>query len=175
MTPDAAILERVRYEIEGQYCSLGLGTLADIGARIGVGTHVAVLQEVYLDRIRDGRKTIESRFTWCRMPPFGSVQAGDVLFLKLISGPIVAIASVVKAECFGPLEPGRAGEIMEGHSVDLALNDEFRQAKRDSKYVTLIHLGPVMPVRPVRLVKRDQRSWIVLPRYQQASFVEETV
>jgi hypothetical protein len=173
--PDAVILERVRYEIEGERCSLGLEKLADISARIGVGMHVAVLQEVYLNRIRDGRKTIESRFTQCRTPPFGWVQAGDILFLKLISGPILAIASVAKTECFGPLEPGQAEEIIEGHGVDLALDDEFREAKRDSKFVTLMHLGPVTSVRPVRLVKRDQRPWVVLPRYQQSRFAEETV
>jgi len=51
---------------------------------------------------------------------------------------------------------------MREYSLDLALEDSFKDIKRESRYVTLVHLGDVLPIQPISLTKTDRRPWIVL-------------
>ena len=55
-------------------------------------SHLVILKKPYLEAILSGRKTIESRFTKTKRPPFGQIEAGDRLFLKLSSGPVCGTA-----------------------------------------------------------------------------------
>src|SRR5687767_10631022 len=58
------------------------------------GMHLAVLIEPYLEFILNGLKSVESRFSMKRLPPYRSLERGDVILLKRSSGPIVGIAEV---------------------------------------------------------------------------------
>ena len=72
--------------------------------------HLAVLIEPYLGYILEGRKTVESRFSSKRIPPFNSVDGGDVVLLKRSSGPIVGICQV-QTRWFYQLDPRTWAEI----------------------------------------------------------------
>src|SRR3954453_18143184 len=56
--------------------------------------HLAVFVEPFLSFLLEGRKTIESRFSVNRCPPYRSVQTGDLVFIKQSGGAIVAVAEV---------------------------------------------------------------------------------
>jgi hypothetical protein len=56
------------------------GWTADVLAGRIRGTHLAVMTGHYLERLLDGTKTIESRFTRHRVAPFERVADGDVIF-----------------------------------------------------------------------------------------------
>jgi hypothetical protein len=58
------------------------GWAADVLAGQRPGTHLAVMTGPYLDRLLDGTKTIESRFTRHRIAPFGQVHSGDVCMCR---------------------------------------------------------------------------------------------
>src|SRR5689334_4134014 len=66
------------------------GWAANVLAGQHPGTHLAVMTGHYLDRLLDGTKTIESRFTRHRVAPFEQVASGDVIFFKPAGGPITA-------------------------------------------------------------------------------------
>src|SRR5262245_17094662 len=66
----------------------------------GTGIHLAVFVEPFLTYIFEGSKTVESRFSTRRGPPFGLVRDGDVIFLKGVSGPVVGICQVAAASYF---------------------------------------------------------------------------
>ena len=152
--------------LQSSQLPLSISDLVQICSRTGLRGHLAVLAEPYLSRVICGQKTIESRFSKVRIPPFGKVQAHDVLLLKEVSGPIRALASVSWVETFGPLPPGGAGRIMEFHRLPLTLDAAFLAQKRDHAYGTLIHLGSVVRVRPLPLAKTDRRAWVVLAEDQ---------
>jgi hypothetical protein len=90
------------------------------------------------------------------------VSPRDVLFLKESSGPMLAITIVESVACQGPLSPGEADAIMQRYSSGLLLDDTFRKNKKGSKYATIMHLGDVLQIAPIKVSKTDRRSWIVL-------------
>lgn len=128
------------------------------------GTHLAVMTGQYLDRLLDGTKTIESRFTRHRVAPFRRVVSGDVIFFKQSAGPITAA--------------GLAGTV---HDLDLAtvplrqLADEYGAGiapadasfwidRAAARYATLVTMLQVVKTDPVPVQKRDRRGWVVLSR-----------
>src|SRR4051794_13550693 len=87
---------------------LTISTLSEMCELVGVRGHLAILFEPFVSKILDGTKTIESRFHRVRCAPFGQVRDGDILFLKVTSGPLVALAIVTDVMYFGPLCEGDA-------------------------------------------------------------------
>src|SRR5262245_49036942 len=56
--------------------------------------HLAVFVEPFLTYLLDGQKTIESRFSAVRCPPYDRVATGDVLLVKRSGGPVVGVCEV---------------------------------------------------------------------------------
>ena len=52
--------------------------------------HLVILKPRFLEHILSGKKKIECRLSRRRTVPFEAVRAGDLLWLKRVSGPIVA-------------------------------------------------------------------------------------
>ena len=46
------------------------------------GIHLAIFVEPYLTYVLDGKKTVESRFSINRSPPYKKVKSGDIVFVK---------------------------------------------------------------------------------------------
>jgi len=125
---------------------------------------LVVLREPYLGRILGGTKTIESRFSKHRIPPFQCVASGDVLVLKKSGGPILAVAEVARAEFHGPVSQEDIVSILTHHRARLQLDDSFLSSIRDARYTTLVHVGVVMRIRRRPIEKSDLRGWVVLAR-----------
>ncbi len=149
--------------------SLNVEVLAQICSQINIRGHLAILTQPYLDKILAGKKTIESRFSKVRVPPFYKVNKGDILVLKEAAGSIVGIASVSNVKFFGPLKPQEVELVMQEYGDGLALEKPFTIAKQDSKYASLIYIGQVLPTKPLAIAKTDRRAWIVLNDGRQNS------
>jgi hypothetical protein len=116
--------------------------------------HLAVLHKIYLDGFLDGTKTIESRFTKVRCAPFGKVNRGDIVYLKLASGPVLAKARVKDVLYFAALTPEQVRKLKEKYQQNYA--------PLNSKYATIIFLEDIQRVKPLRINKRDRAGWVVL-------------
>lgn len=165
MKTDARWEDRVAVFVRALHSYSGLLGVADLErccAEAGVRGHLAVVAEPYLSAIIDGRKTIESRWSKRRTPPFGRVQPGDLLLLKEVAGPLRAVVAVVRVEAFGPLAPGAAAMIMDRHRTALALEDRFRELKRNDTFGTLMFLATVQCIGPLTVAKQDRRAWVEL-------------
>jgi hypothetical protein len=158
----ASLLTVLKEELEQHEQLLDLRTLASLCSQQQVRGHLAVLTKPYLEKIITGQKTIESRFSKSRTPPFDRVQKDDIVFLKEVSGPIHAIALTSQVLFFGPLKPGEAEYIMESYQEGLQLDSDFQKSKQDSHYATLISLGRILPIKPIQLIKLDRRPWVIL-------------
>jgi len=124
--------------------------------------HLVILKKPYLDAILEGRKQIESRFTKTKPPAFGQVSVGDILFLKLSSGPVCATATVIEVKNFKNLTPGQIIEIKQRYNHYIKGSDEYWNSKMGCKFGFLVWLMDIKPIKPVRIRKKDWRAWVVL-------------
>jgi hypothetical protein len=157
-----ALLAKLQDEIQKYQTPIDIQSLIHICLRQNIQGHLVILTQPHLGKIIAKDKTIESRFSKPRIAPFQRVQKGDVLFLKQSAGPLLAITFVSAVRFFGPLEDGEIENIFEEYRDGLALEQAFKESKRDSKYGTLIFLSSVTSIQPIAVAKTDRRAWIVL-------------
>lgn len=140
------------------------GWAADVLAGRHPGTHLAVMTGQYLDRLLDGTKTIESRFTKHRVAPFGQVHDGDIIFFKPAASPITAVglAGTVQHLDLGlvPLQ-----QIADKYGKAIAPADaSFWEDRAAARFATLVAILDVVKTDPLPISKRDRRGWVVLSR-----------
>ena len=135
--------------------------------------HVAVFVEPFLGHILTGRKTVESRFSSRRVPPFSSVPAGDVILLKVPGGPVVGLCRA-ETVWFYRLNPRSWGEIRDRFASAMCAEDPtFWVDRRTRRFATLIRIADVSPVPSIDYSKRDRRGWIVeCPASEQLELTE---
>jgi predicted transcriptional regulator len=126
-----------------------------------VSLHLAVFVEPYLSFILDGRKTIESRFSVRPMPPFGCVDAGDVVLLKESGGPVVGAFTATAAWDYR-LDPATWHELRRDFAVALCAQDAFWEEREGAEYATLIQVSHPRRLPSVSIPKRDRRGWVVV-------------
>jgi ASC-1-like (ASCH) protein len=126
--------------------------------------HLVVLHEPYFRLLITGRKRIECRLSSMRKPPFQSVAEGDLLWFKLPSGPVCGVAGVDRAAFHVIREPAQFQALVRDHARDIGAADGFfEDAQAWVRYVSLIWPAWVMRVKPIRVMKTDQRAWMILP------------
>src|SRR5258708_3236007 len=136
--------------------------VANVLAGLHPGTHLAVMTGHYLDRLIDGTKTIESRFTRHRVAPFDQVASGDVIFFKPAGGPITAagLAGTVHNLDLGVFPLQRVA-VQYGAAIAPA-DVSFWADRAAARYATLVTMVDVVQTEPVPVQKRDRRGWGVL-------------
>jgi hypothetical protein len=162
MTTTSATLDALHAAVESDpFWNDYVQQIGGVGAE-GVALHLAILSPPYLQRILDGRKTIESRFSTRRVMPYQQVEPRDVLLLKRSGGPITGLARMARAE-FLRVTPTVLEGIRARHAEALGVTDPaFWAARERASYATLLHLEHARQVSPIAFTKRDQRAWIVL-------------
>lgn len=132
-----------------------------------MGIHLAVLVEPYLQFILDGRKTVESRFGVHRAAPHGTVQSGDLVFLKQSSGPVVAACRIGKIWSFD-LQATAIRSVRERFARELCAEDaEFWRARAHATIATLMQVDRVALLPEIRVEKKDRRGWVTIKRATQ--------
>jgi len=136
--------------------------LLDSGSEPDVDLHLAVLVEPYLGYILDGVKTVESRFSSRRIPPYRKVKTGDAILLKRSSGPIIGICEVADV-WFYRLDPASWIQIRAEFTQAMCAQDpDFWRRREGASFATLIRIHNVIRVPPMSCRKRDRRGWVVL-------------
>jgi hypothetical protein len=130
--------------------------------RTSRAVHLAIFVPPFLEFLLDGRKTIESRFSVNRCPPFERVDAGDLVLVKQSGGPVVAVAEVSRVWYYH-LDATARDFIRVHFSSQLCIEDpDFWDAKASSCYATLMQFSSVERLDPIPCLKRDRRGWVVL-------------
>ena len=132
--------------------------------------HLAVFAQPYLGLILDGTKTIESRFSVRKVPPYGHVESGDIVLLKATSGPIVG-AFRASDVWYYQLDPGIWGQIRREYGAAICAPEAFWQSRAAARYATLIGVSEVQRLAPVSIPKHDRRSWAILAVHGQSWFL----
>lgn len=125
--------------------------------------HIAILKPGYIRDILAGRKTIESRLTKTRQPPFGKVEPGERLYLKASGGPFMATAVAGQVHSFEDTSPDDINRVRDRFGKQIGGDDAYWESKRDSRYVTLVELTDIKPVDTGPDYKKAyMKAWYVL-------------
>lgn len=125
--------------------------------------HLVVVHQCYIDAMLVGEKSVECRLSRLRKPPFEEVAPGDLLWIKPPSRSICALA--VAGEChYSLLERGQTlANVVAPFRKAIAVEKSFfENAQSWACFVSLIELTQVMALAQMRVLKRDQRAWVVL-------------
>jgi len=133
--------------------------------------HLAILTPGWSERILDGSKTIESRFTKVRCAPFGKVHEDDVVYLKESGGLVKGMFTVAKVETFENLTDAQICDLFYKEYREQIFSDLSASMQRPpekwltAKHATLIHVSnPIAFDDPFSYRQKGRSAWLVLDR-----------
>jgi len=157
-----ALLERVEEHLRGHEPWRTRSGLLKTRPQASNTLHLAVFVQPFLQYVLDGRKSVESRFSMHRRPPFDCVQPGDLVLVKQSAGPIVAVAEISKVWYY-ELDTKAWEFIRSRFSDQLCVSDPiFWESKSQACYATIMQFCRVERLQPLQCGKRDRRGWVVL-------------
>jgi len=126
--------------------------------------HVAILLRRYLNEVASGRKSIECRLTRTARAPFEQIEAGERIYFKESSGPFALTAVADHVLFAAKLTPSRVMKMKRVYNHEIRGDDQFWRMKRNSRYVSLIWLRDVEPIRFGPTIRPLQGvAWLKLP------------
>lgn len=131
--------------------------------------HLAILTPGWSERILDGSKTIESRFTKVRCAPFKKVHEGDVVYLKESGGLVKGMFTVAKVETFENLTDAQICDLFYKEYREQIFSDVSASMHRPpekwltAKHATLVHIAdPIAFADPFPYKQKGRSAWLVL-------------
>lgn len=131
--------------------------------------HLAIFKSEIGEAILSGKKTIETRFSKHRIAPYGSVSAGDLVYIKPTGDEIIGQFRVKKVFSYEGLTEGDVEKIFQDYGSKILIgnkeeDEKYVADKKKSSYGTLIFIGDSerFITSPIKIKKSDQRGWVVL-------------
>src|SRR3972149_5265007 len=131
--------------------------------------HLAIMSKLTIEAILSGKKTIETRFSQHRIPPFGYVSVGDLVYIKPPGEEIKGQFRVKKVFFFEGLLKEDMDKIFKeyGTQISTGIKEEdgrYQAGKMSSRFGTLIFIGDSerFITAPIKVKKKDLRGWMVL-------------
>lgn len=123
-----------------------------------------------IEAILFGQKNIETRFSQRRIPPFGVIGRGDLVYMKPPGAEVVGQFRVKRVIFFDGLDKINIENIFKQYkdlfSVgNLEEDEKYQQDKINSKFASLIFIADSerFITSPIKVSKKDLRGWVVLP------------
>ena len=133
--------------------------------------HLVILKKPYIDAILAGRKTVESRFYQTNQKWLSQTAADDKLFLKVTSGPVIAMATVAEVRTYDNLNPAQIEQIKAKHNKQILGDEQYWRLKSNARFGLLCRLKDVRPINPRFIRKFDWRAWVVLSKTENFGLV----
>ena len=123
--------------------------------------HLATMREPWATLIEQGQKRVESRWGKVKCAPHGRVGAGDVVAWKRTGGAVYGVSTVTLSTTDYLGSDADAAKFLAGchEAVKLPNNPTLVVGKR---WLTLVYLGPFIPIKPITCGKRDRAGWNIL-------------
>lgn len=124
--------------------------------------HIAILKQPFFNMVLSGEKTIESRWSMNKIPPYDKVSVGDKILLKESGKDVTAIA-IVKDVKYYQLSPELVEEIRLKYGKQIG-TDKFKDWKStmQKRYCTLIWLCNVKEIEPIKVKRSNGAGWLIL-------------
>lgn len=131
--------------------------------------HLAIFSKGTISLIFSGKKTVETRFSQKKIPPFGVVGIGDTVYFKPPGEDVLGQFTVKKVISFEGLndEDWSFIRLKWGKKLSLGSKEEdqlYFNSHNAAKYGTLIFMTNVEQfiTSPIKFIKKDLRGWMVL-------------
>lgn len=126
--------------------------------------HLAIFKGNGGEMILLGKKTIESRFSRRKNPPFGVISSGDLVYIKPSGKDPIGQFRVEKVIFYDGLNEDDIKEIRLKYNGNIVAGGDYWKDKMGSKYGTLIFIGNSSRfiTAPIKIPKKDLRGWVVL-------------
>lgn len=131
--------------------------------------HLAIFSKSVITQIFAGHKTIESRFSQKRIPPFGDISVGDLVYIKESGEEIRGQFKVAKVLSFEGLDKKDWQLIQNAYAAELSLGSNeadaaYFKSHAAARYGTIIFMDRVEQfiTSPIKFTKKDLRGWVVL-------------
>lgn len=126
--------------------------------------HLAIFKGNGGELILLGKKTIESRFSKRKNPPFGEISSGDLVYIKPSGKDPIGQFRVRKVIFYDGLDDEDIKWIKNTFGGAIAQQNDYWKKISDSKYGTLIFIGNSSRfiTAPIKIPKKDLRGWVVL-------------
>ncbi len=125
--------------------------------------HLGIFDKEAVKLIFSGKKKIEGRFSQIKIPPYGKVSSGDIVYIKISGEAIVGQFAVDRVVFFDHPKAEELAAIKKKYARDLALANTFWLDHEKVNYVTLMFIKSVSRfIIPPQIPKRDLRPWMVL-------------
>jgi len=124
--------------------------------------HLAIFSKAeQIERILDGKSSVEVRLTQDRIPPYGGIAKSDTIFLKAAGGLILGEVGVDNVLFFDRLDGETLGKLRRQYGQELGLEDSFWL--KPARFATVVFLTkPRRYVTPVKFRKHDRRPWVLV-------------
>ncbi len=124
---------------------------------------------VFLEKIVEGSKKIESRWLKFKRAPWDKIKPGETVFFKNSGGPVSAKAKAGRVIQFSDLNPRAVLEILKKYGKDIGIGTEeipeFYSRFKDKKYCVLIYLKSARKIKPFSINKKGfgaMSAWITV-------------
>ncbi len=124
----------------------------------------------WLERIKQGAKTIESRWYNQKRKPWQGIAVGDHVFFKNTGEPICAVACVAQVLFYADLTPALVGNLLDRYGESLGLEEteksSFFRKVALRQFCILIFLENVVEIEPFSIDKKGfgaMAAWITTP------------
>ncbi len=131
--------------------------------------HLAIMSKATIQAILKGEKKIETRFSQKKIAPFGTINRGDIVFMKPPGEDIIGQFRVKKVFSYEGLNSEDIATIFGQYGSQIASGDKefdekYPKDKQESVYGTLIFIKECEQfiTSPIKIRKSDQRGWVVL-------------
>lgn len=123
-----------------------------------------------IEAILFGQKSIETRFSQRRIPPFGVIGRGDLVYMKLPGAEVVGQFRVKRVIFFDGLDVIDIENIFKQYKDlfsggNLEEDEKYQQDRLNCKFASLIFIADSerFITSPIKISKKDLRGWVVLP------------
>lgn len=126
--------------------------------------HLAIFKGEAGEKILSGKKTIESRFSKVKKPPFSLISSGDLVYIKPSGEDIIGQFRVKKVFFFDNLNLTDLSDLKNLYDKELSVDKDYWEKHKNARYGTLIFIGDSARfiTSPIKIKKTDLRGWVVL-------------
>ena len=130
--------------------------------------HVAILSKKFnfLSKILSGQKSIESRWTINRKPPYKTISPGDTVYFKNSGEAVTLRAAVSHVLFFQRLDLHEIRRILTEYGPNMGVTIDYARKVQKARYCTLIFLKNPHLVPPFTINKKGygmMAAWITVP------------
>jgi hypothetical protein len=122
--------------------------------------HLAIMDKNTIDMILKGEKTIESRFSKNKIPPFNKATAGETVYLKESGKDILTSFDIERVAYYDNLTSEKVGLIRDKYDDQINAPDSYWDRKLNSNYGTLMWIKNVKRIKPIKISKKGRQGFV---------------